>query len=287
FHERRPFGIFLGWWATIGFLLLVLSDGDPIWNALVVVPLGLLTGVAVDWLPAMLVVRDQRRRLAIFAAVVCPLVATTLIACGYVTLPDPIVPWEVALAPPLALIAFAVSFGFGYDWGSARRATGVVALFCLVAFNIHAATLLNPGGALDPDGLFVGSATSPDVSHLTSDLATVLDELNIAQQIEGRNVSQSVEIAGPFADPLRWYLRNDADVRVVDQASDSPAIAILGSAAKAPRGSYAGETFQFSVSVPPPLVSPGTAWRWWMYHEAGRRAETYVKVYVKTQLAQP
>lgn len=287
FRDNRPFGIFLGWWATIGFLMLVVSNGDPRWNGLIVLPLGLLTGFAVDWLPSTLVVRDQTRRLAIFAAVTLPLVATTLIAFDYVTLPDPIVPWEVALAPPLALLAFVVSFALGYDWGSALRATGTVALVGLVAFNVHAAMLLNPGGALNPDALFVRSATSPDVSHLTSDLATILDELNIAQQIEGRNVSQTVEVASPFADPLRWYLRNDAAVSVVDQVSDSPGIAIVASAAKPPRGAYVGETFQFSVSAQPPSLSPGAGWRWWMYHETGSRTETYVKVYVKTQLARP
>ena len=287
FRESRPFGIFLGWWATIGFLLLVVSGGHPTWNALVVIPLALLAGMAADRLPSMLVVRAESRRLAIFVAAVFPLIATTLIAFGYVTLPDPIVPREVAIAPPLALIALIVSFGLGFDWRSALRATGVAALICLVAFNVHATMLLNPGGALNPAELFVGSATSPDVRQMASDLATITDELNIAQQIEGRPVNQTIEVSRPFADPLRWYLRSDNDVRVVDQVSDSPGVAIVAAAAKPPKGAYAGETFQFSESVPPPSLSPGKLWRWWMYHEAESRTETYVKVYVKTQLARP
>ncbi len=287
FREEREFGVFLAWWATIGFLLLVISAGDPTWTALVVVPLGMLSGFAGDGLASTLANGAQRKQLAIFAAVALPLVATCLIAFGYVTLPDPAIPPIVALAPPVALIAFAASFTLGYDRRAALTAIGSVAMICLVAFSIHVAVLLAPGGALDPAPPFVDLATSADVRNLTSDLGTILDELGIAQQIEGLNVNRTVEVSRKYADPLRWYLRNEPDVKVVDQITDSPGVAIVDATAKPPRGSYEGETFQFSVGAPLPTLNPGDLWRWWIYHETGTRIETYVKVYVKTQLARP
>lgn len=287
FRRGRPFEIFLGWWTCIGFLLLVLSNGDPSWNALIVVPLGMLAGPVVDELPSRFADLEQRRRLAIFVGVAVPLLATMLIAFGYVTLPDPVIPREIALAAPLALLAFVASYAFGYDWQSAVEATAVVAVACLLAFSVHAAMLLNPGGQLNPAEFFTGTATSTDVRKMTTDVSTVLDELSIAQRLEGRTVNQTVEVARPFADPVAWYLKNESGVQIVDQVSDAPGIAIVGSKDKAPRGAYAGELFQFSVSAPRPGTSFGGLWRWWIYHQSGSRTGTYVKVYVKTQLARP
>ena len=288
FRQRRSFEVFLAWWACIGFLLLVLGDGaDPTWNALIVVPLGLLAGSAVDALSAWFVGTEQLRRLAIFSAVACPLIATMLIAFGYVTLPNPVIPPEVALAPPLALLAFAASFAFGYDWRSAFHASAVLAAVCLLAFNVHAAMFLNPGGELNPAEFFTGSVTSLDARRMATDVGTVVDELGIAQQLEGRAVNQTVEVTSQFADPLAWYLKGDPNVEVVSQVTDAPGIAIEASTAKAPRGAYAGELFQYSDSAARPALSFTGLWRWWIYHEAGAPTGTYVKVYVKTQLARP
>lgn len=287
-RRERWFEIFLVWWAVVGFVLLALSDGrDPVSCALIVVPLGLLAGVALDPLPARLAERTELQRFGIFAAVALSLVATVMIATGYVTLPDPIVPSELALAPPLLLIAFVAGYAFNYGWPSAFRASAAVAAFCLFVFNVHAATLLNPGGQLNPAELYTGTATSVDVRPLATDVSTILDELQIAQQLQGRNVNQTVEIAAPFADPLAWYLKGEPDVQIVDQVTDAPGIAVLAANSKAPRGSYAGELYQFSVSAPRPALTPVGLWRWWIYREATPRTQTYVKVYVKTQLAPP
>ncbi len=287
FRERRALRGFLAWWACTGLLLLVLSDGSqPLWSGLVVLPLALLAGPMIARLIPRFSAAEQARRLAIFAVVVCPLIVTTLIAFGHVSLPDPVIPREVALAPPLAILAFVAAYAFAYDGRAALDASLVIAAGCLLAFNIHAAMLLNPGGALNPAELFLGTATSPDVRRMVADVATVTDELRIAQQIEGRNVTGDIEVLAPYAEPLAWYLRGQENVRVVTQISDSPAIAIVGSNDKAPRGAYAGEHFQVSTSAPPPDLSPASLWRWWMYREAAGKTGTYVTVFVKTQLAQ-
>jgi uncharacterized protein (TIGR03663 family) len=286
FRRGQAFEMLLAWWACVGFLLLVLGDGaDPSWNALIVIPLAMLAGIALDGLPATFVDAEQFRRLAIYSAVVFPLIATTFIAFGHVTLPNPIIPREVALAPPLALLAFAASFAFGYDWRTTFRTSAAVAAICLIAFNVHGAMLLNPGGELNPGELFTGSVTSADVRRMAADVSMTLDELQIARQIEGRSVTQQVEVSSAFANPVLWYLKDQPDVRVVTSISDAPAVAIVGVNDKAPRGPYAGEVFQFSVSEPRPRLTFGDLWRWWMYHESAGRTSTYVKVWVKTQLS--
>jgi hypothetical protein len=282
------FGVFLAWWAVVALVLLLLSDGQhPLWSALVVLPLGLLTGAAVDHLPTVYRDAPSRQRLAVIAAVVLPLVATTMIAMGNVTLPQPNVPVWVGAVPPLAIVTFVAYALLWYDWATVRSAVTVLALFCLLLFDIHASMRLSPGGPLNPAELFTGTATSPDVAALTRDVSLVVDELQIDQQINGMPVTDDVEVAAPYADPLAWYLHRLPTVRVVDAVTDAPAIAIVGASAPAPRGPYAGQLFQFSRNAPPPSLTFGGLWRWWIYHETGSGTDTYVKVYVKTQAASP
>jgi hypothetical protein len=187
--------------------------------------------------------------------------------------------------PVLALAAFTVCYGLWYDTRSALRAVAATWLVVFLAVGVHAAMLLSPGGPLNPAEIFTGTVTSPDVRALTSNLATILDELQIAQQIEGRPVNATVEILGPFADPIEWYLHPYSSVRVVSTVGDAPAIAIVGKDDRAPPGAYAGELFQITQSAARPALAPVALGRWWLYRSSPSQTDTYVKVYVKTQLA--
>jgi hypothetical protein len=73
----------------------------------------------------------------------------------------------------------------------------------------------------------------------------------------------------------------------VPSVDDAPAVAIVAAQTKAPRGAYAGETFQLSSSASLPGVNWKEIARWWLYRESPDETNTYVKVFVKTQLARP
>ncbi len=296
FRKRRLLDVFWAWWAALGFLILFLSNGqDPIWIVLVVVPLGFLGGRAIDEVVMVLSGREERREFLVFAAGVLPLIATSLIALGNVTLPQPNVPDWVGAIPPMAIVAFIIAFAFWYSWRSAYRSLAGVGIIALFGFSVHAAMLLNPGGQLNPAEYFTGTVTSSDVRTLASDSITILDELEIAQQLEGRNVNSVVDVAPTFAQPIVWYLTRPSDVRasasininVVQAGNDSPGIAVVAANDKAPKGPYVGELFEYSLSAPLPRPSFFDWWRWWIYHQTADPQSTFVKVYVKTQLARP
>ena len=118
-----------------------------------------------------------------------------------------------------------------------------------------------------------------------ADASIVLDELHIAKTVQGRTVNETVEILAPYADPLAWYLRQASDVRVVNAVADSPAIAVMNDKDKAPRGTYAGQLYQFSSTAPTPPLDPRLIWRWLIYRDpVAGQTDTYVKVYVQAQL---
>lgn len=285
-RQNRPFDSLLIWWAIVGFGLLIASDGQqPLWAGLVVVPLGLLSATAAEWLASALQSSEQRWRFAAFAPLSLSLLATLLIAAGNASTPDPSVPRVLAFAPVLALVAFTVLFALYFDPRSAVVSASAVIAIALAGFSIHAALLLSPGGAMDPDPVFSPIVTSPDVRALSSDVGLILDQLRIARTIEGRPVTEQVEIATPYADPLRWYLRDARSLGVRSGIDGSAAIVIVASDQPAPGSDYAGEEFQIARTAAPPTLDPVALWRWLIYRQAGESSATWVKVYVKTQLA--
>lgn len=285
-RPRRVLTTFFLWWTVVGLALLLVSNGrEPLWAGLVVVPLALLAAGAAEWLARALESAEERRRLATFAPLALSLVATLMIAAGNASTPDPSVPRFVAIGPPLALLAFVVFIAVFYDVRSALVSASAVAGFCLVVFSVHAATLLSPGGALAPDLVFHPRVTSSDARTMVADVSLILDELHIARVVEGRPVTEDVQVAEPFADPLRWYLRHASNLKVVPVVAGSPAIAVVAANGRAPSEGYAGQVFQFSRSAQPPSLDPAALWRWFIYRQPGSTRTTSVKVYVKTQLA--
>jgi uncharacterized protein (TIGR03663 family) len=286
FRRNRPFEAFLAIWAAVGLvLLLATGEQQPIWLAIVIVPLGLLTGSAVDWLPTAFADAEQQRRLGVYAAITLSFLATTFIALGNVTSAEPNVPRWVALLPPLAIVVFTICFGLWYDRQTAVTSAIAVALVALLVFDIHATTLLNPGSRLNPAELYAGVATSPDLRTMASDVGIVLDELHIARQIEGRPVSEDVQVLSTFGDPVAWYLKDRPNVQVVNAVDGAPAVAIVAQQDKAPLGAYTGETFEYQTGAARPSASPNDVARWWLYRQASSPSSTFVKVFVKTQLA--
>jgi uncharacterized protein (TIGR03663 family) len=286
FRQQRPFEAFLAFWAAVGLVLLLATGGqNPIWLATVIVPLGLLTGHAVEWLPTAFADAEQQRRLGVYAAITLSLVATTIIALGNATSTDPNVPRWVALLPPLAIVVFTICFGLWYDRRTAVTSAVAVALVALLVIDSHATTLLSPGGQLNPAEVYTGVATSRDLRTMASDVGIVLDELHIARQIEGRAVSEDVQVLSSFGDLIAWYLRDRPNIQVVDAVDGAPAVAIVAQQDKAPQGAYSGETFEYLTSAVRPGASLNVVARWWLYRQAGSRSSVFIKVFVKTQLA--
>jgi uncharacterized protein (TIGR03663 family) len=285
-RRGRRFDQFLAWWAAGGVLLFALDGGNhPNWISIAIVPLAMLAGKAVAAFAPALLARHVWRPLAVFAILGLSFIYTTFIALGNVTLPEPNVPTSVLAAPVLALALLVATFAWRFGWPLAGFASSAAGFLLCLVLSIHAMMLLNPGGSLNAAEAPVGVATSPDVRTLAEQVSTVLSELHIARQLEGLPVSESVEVAEPYDRPLAWYLRQWRQTQVVSSVDDAPAVAIESAQAKAPRGAYAAQTFQISTDAPLPGLNPAEIARWWLYREAPSDTGTYVKVFVKTQLA--
>ena len=151
FRRLRVFDQFLIWWAVIATAVVVIGDGlNPVWYGVVLVPLALLAGRAVEDLWAAFADADQRRRLLMYLAVTLPLLATTIIAAGNATLSDPNVPRWAAAAPMLAIVIFSIGFGAYYRYQAVLTSFAALTLCATLGLTIHAAMLLNPGGPLNP-----------------------------------------------------------------------------------------------------------------------------------------
>jgi uncharacterized protein (TIGR03663 family) len=284
--RRDPFDIFLVYWAIAGLALGAVSGaGHPIWFSIALVPLALLAGRAVEVMVPAILDGSYRLPLALFAILGLSFCFTLFIALGNVTLPEPNVPTSVLAAPVLAIAILVTSFAYRYGWPLTGVATAATGFILLLVLSFHAAMLLNPGGALNPAEAFVGTGTSPDARTLASDVSTVLSELHIARQLEGLSVSESVEVMQPFDEPMAWYLRQWSQTTSVASIDDAPGLAIESAQAKPPRGAYAGETFQISSSAPLPSLDFNQIARWWLYREPPSATSTFVRAFVKTQLA--
>jgi predicted membrane-bound mannosyltransferase len=288
FRLNRGFDKFLVWWAMASTLVIAVGDGlHPLWIGLAIVPLGLLSGHAVEDLWTAFGGIEQRRRLLIYGAVALTLLATTIIAASNATVTDPAVPRLAFLAPLLAIAAFTLGFGIYYDARTALTSAAAVAFVATLGITVHAAMGLNSGGMLNPAEVFVETATSLDVRTMSSEISTIMGELHIARQLEGKPVIETIEIAAPFGDPIAWYLRDFPGVQVVDSIGDSPAIAVVGLQTRAPTGTYVGNTFQLFMSAARPGLAPIDLGKWWLYRQVPSAGDTYVKVFVKTQLGRP
>jgi uncharacterized protein (TIGR03663 family) len=282
----RPFEQFLAWWAAGGVLLFIVAGRNHLtWISMAIVPLAMLAGTAIARLAPAVMASETRKPLALFALLGLSFVYTIFIALGNVTLPEPNVPTSVLAAPVLALALLAVTFAWRFGWPLTGVATSATAFVLCLVLSVHAMMLLNPGGSLNAAEAPVGVATSPDVRTLADQVSTVLNELHIARQLEGLPVSETVEVAEPYDRPLAWYLRQWRQTQVVASVDDAPAVAIQSFQAKPPRGAYAAQTFQLSTAAPLPSLNAVEMVRWWLYREAPGATETYVKVFVKTQLA--
>jgi predicted membrane-bound mannosyltransferase len=285
FRRDRRLDQFLVWCAVVATLVVLVSDGThPLWIGLAIVPLGLLAGHVAEDLWSTFAAAEPRRRLLLYGAVALPLLATTIIAAGNATLAEPNVPRLAFLGPLLAIAAFSIGYGVYYDARTALTSAAAVAFFATCGISIHAAMLLNSGGMLNPADVFVGTATSSDVRTMTSQVSTVLGELHIARQLEAKPVIETISVASIYADPVAWYLRDFPQLRVVSSIGDAPAVAIVASQTKAPSGPYVGETFQLFTSSARPGLSPIELGKWLLYRQAPSAGDTYIKVFVKTQL---
>jgi uncharacterized protein (TIGR03663 family) len=285
-RAHRKTDAFFAWWAVIAAVLFLVSDGThPTWAAFVVVPLSVLAGRATEEILPSIVAREGRRDRIIFGAIVLSLLATLLIAVGNATLPDPNVPRWAGALPLFAMVAFSVCFGL---WSSPRAALTGLAAVGMIAFlgvDLHASMMLNPGGPLNPAEVFTGTATSPDVRTLASDVNLTMNELHIARQLEGKKVDDTIEIVSTFENPVAWYLRAFSQTQVVPSIGDVPGIAVEQADAKAPSGPYAGVLFEVTRSATRPGLDPTQIIRWWLYRESPTETLTYAKVFVKTQLS--
>jgi hypothetical protein len=219
-----------------------------------------------------------------YAAVVGSLLATFLIAAGNATLPEPNVPRWASALPLLAIIAFTICFAMWTTVRDAMTSLAAVGFAALLGVSVHAAMMLNPGGALNPAEIFTGTATSSDVRTMASDINLTMNELHIARQLEGKPVNDTIEVVSPLRYPVTWYLRDFSQTQVVTSVGDAPGVAVMSSDAKPPSGPYAGVLFEVTSSAKLPGLDPIQIVRWWLYRESPNTTPLFAKVYVKTQL---
>lgn len=286
--RKLRFEEFLVWWTVVGTSLYAIATGVyPTWFAIPLTSLAFLAGVAGEEMARSTHGIKSWQPIGLFVVLGLSFLASTVIALGNVSLPEPNVPTAILVLPVFACAILVISFLSQWGWPTTRVAVGVVGIVTLVGLNVHAATLLNPGASLSPAEVSVGTATSPDVRTMARDVSVVLDELQIARQVEGRPVTDTVQITEPFADPLLWYLRQSHQIEVVSSVDDTAAIAIVSQPTKPPRGSYAGVLYQIARSAPLPGLDFKEIVRWWLYRQPPAETGIFVRVFVKAQLGRP
>lgn len=275
----------LGWWALATLALGALSQGRPAELApQIVAPLALLAGAYVDhFVPEL---RDRRFRVDLAWLALGGVVVLFLLvyALSHVTTPAPYVP-DAIVALPLGLVALALAAAAQVHGVSrALRLLRALALVLLLLLTWRATSLLTFGEAASPGEVLVGTATSPDVRALASDVSEALDALADTRP------ERSVFLAASLETPLRWYLRGSSNVTISDSVDGAPGgepgVTILPVGAPPPRSGYAGQQYRVASVGQLDFERWKDLWRWVAFREAPRApAVVDAVVYVRSARA--
>ncbi|MBI2940937.1 MAG: glycosyltransferase family 39 protein [Chloroflexi bacterium] len=281
---RRRAGVptFLALWAMAAFLLATASAGRPAEHATTfVLPLLLLAGWLTEQLVPGLRSRETLRHLGLGSLAVLIISSFTRAVLGNLSLADPDLPGIFILAAALALFILIAGAVWTIGTSQTLRLAALIGLALSTLVAIHATANLNFGRGQDlAVELFVRQTTSPDIRTLAGDVFQVGQVLVLNR----KDKDSEILVEESLRNPLAWYLRDVKSVQFVGRIGASPAVAVMGGEAKAPRGAYAGQRYTLTTTR---KFEPGdwkTWWRWWTLREpAGAGQAVRATVFVKAQ----
>jgi len=277
---RRPtlMTVLLGGWSIGALLVMLLQPGRQMFDlALVLTPLALLGGRAVQMLCEALLTRGRWQLEGAMLAISVPLIGYLLMtASGYAAgrglsnaqvfgqVLTPLASFAV-LTLLLALIVGSV-FTLAIGIGPAGRAAALALLLLLSVIglgNTWGATQLRAGDPREP--LWGPTASTADVRAIVRAVEAA------SLRATGHARRAAINVVGLQADPLlAWYLHDFANARfvAVDDGAAAVVIAPAGAAQPIGPGGYIGARFDLRATWSPIGLSDISGLRWWLYRTA-------------------
>jgi uncharacterized protein (TIGR03663 family) len=226
-----PHTAFLGFWAIGAFAIVTIAGHRPAGGMLlVVVPLALLAGQAIERGWHWLAERSSGHEVATVTAVALALLVflylqvaaygltdnRSTVSLGSITLYNSTA-YLLLASVALLLLAGLGAAAWAWRGPSLLAAGGGLALVVsLGLFGFRSTWALNMSDAADPRQLMIGQTTAPDVREV----ATQLEELSLDKAGDRYTLPVTVDSAtGPA---MAWYLRDFQEVTMVDGLSTPP-----------------------------------------------------------------
>jgi hypothetical protein len=282
--RRNRLGHILGAWAAVALVVSTVAGGrQPGDLLLVVVPLAILAGIALDGLMRYLAVGWQSRdangqsgwqgsrlEAALLAGVMLVLLVTSAIWMASYSKGYAVQYLWVTLAPVGLLVLVALLYGFWGGWDTALGVTAAVATTVLLAYAVSLSWGMNQD--FSPDRRAAVEATQ--AAYGMRSLPSTLETLS-ANQVGDPHALPVDVVTRPGSDELQpllgWALREFSHLRWSDRHLPSdPHLAVVASESlDLPIGeSYAGQDFPLVTEWSPRELADKSLWRWILFREA-------------------
>ena len=271
---------FLFLWAALALAVYSLVGAKPSGLlAFVAFPLALAGGRA---LAALWEVARERMGLAdigLFLAAGAPIVAMGGHVASYLALPGRTISSAVMMVPVALFIFLVGAWSYWRGTEGPFYGTGCLLAVVLLGAGLHTSTALAFTNASNPAELLVGTATSPDLRRLVTEVA---DHEAVLGTPGRHDITLAVDAQLRY--PLAWYFR---DYTRLTYFSGTPpqATAVIASAdAQPPTGSYKYQRYTLMTSATLAPASLGEAWRWLVYRDyGGPQQRRDAQLFVATQ----
>jgi len=210
-RRRHRFGVLLGLWAGLGILLLALMPGRAVLDVLwVVLPLALLTGVALEQLVRSLRERGEWLSEGLYVPLVVILLVHSYLVLARYAVSGVYMDLALALLALGLQVLLALIFALAMGFDSALRAIAVGLVCVLVVVTLSAGWGVAQVRPADPRELLVREPTAVEVRDLVQTLRDISwRETGIATRLP------FVLEATPDS-VLAWYLRDFSAARRVE-----------------------------------------------------------------------
>jgi len=282
--RRDRLGYVLGAWAAVVLAVVTVAGGrQPGDMLLVIFPLAILAGLALDGLVRYLSAGWQSRvangpsawqgsrlEAALLAAVMLVLLVTSAIWMASYSKGYAVQYLWVTLAPVGLLVLVAILYGFWGGWDTVFGVTAAVATTVLLAYAVS----LSWGMNLDFSPDRRGAVKAQQGTYGMRSLPMTLETLS-ANQVGDPHAMPIDVVTRPGSDELQpvlgWVLKEFSHLRWNDRhlPSDPHLAVVAPELLDLPIGeSYAGQDFPLVTEWSPRELTDKSLWRWILFREA-------------------
>jgi uncharacterized protein (TIGR03663 family) len=283
-RRQDLFGTFLVTW-FVGSLILYTLVGvtEPQWVVWILLPLVLLAGHGITWVFELEEVEEASRALLVGAFVVPLLAYVVLQLAFYAQAGTQSMNLFLALGAAAMTIVIALVFAssrLGMAWRPATvaRGLGISLLLLTLSLSLHVAWHLNFPEHEPVRELLLAESTWGDMRDMITMLETV------SQDRVGDTVNVPITVDGRLEPLVPWYLRDFANVTVVDEVRQPPGtpVVIVPATDKEPAigDQYVGQSFRVTSRWLPASLTGKELARWYFYREGPAPESSELIVFV-------